>query len=140
MTAKEYLKRAYDIEKRIKFKEQQLLSARDMAAKATGRVTAMRVSGTGSRSKVEEGGTSAVMLEDEIKRGYVELIEVKLEVTRTIAQVKDIRQRTLLEYRYLGYMEWAVIRWTMNYSHTRVMEMHREALQEVENIIKESTQ
>ncbi len=139
-SAKEYLKRAYLLDLRIKSKEQQLLAVREMATKATSTMSATRVSGTGARSRVEEYGSKAVDLEAVIQESAARLIAAKYEIMQTIELVPDETRRTLLELRYLNFWGWGEIEEMTRFSHSRAMEIHRDALRDVGRIIEKSVQ
>lgn len=135
MRAKDFLSRAYLLDVRIKAKEEQLQAAHEMARKATSAMDALRVSGTTSKSKLEDNVVKALSLEEAIEESRSELIETKAEIMETISRVPDVTHRTLLELRYLNFMRWDKIEREMNYSHSGIMILHRKSLQEIENIL-----
>lgn len=133
--AKQYMQRAYRIDRRIEQLKEQCAMARALARKATSTLSATRTSGTASRSKVEEGAIMAVMLEDELECQELELIRAKVEVILVIRAIEDPRQNMLLTYRYMQYKTFDEIAELMHYSDRQVKRIHGIALAEVQKIL-----
>lgn len=98
MTAKEYLRQAYNIDQRINAKIEQVTSLRELTTKATATLTDMP---SGSRNIHSKENIIAKMmdLEDEINADIDELISLKQEILSVIKSVEHTEYQTLLELR-----------------------------------------
>lgn len=91
---------------------------------------------TANYDKIGTGGNSAqdkilckiADLQTEINNDIDRLVAVKQELAAAIAQVDDIRHRTLLELRYLCCKKWEDIAEIMHYSNRQVLRLHKQAL------------
>ena len=82
---------------------------REMAMQATGRVDAIRVSGTGERSKVEKYILELWDVHNELQQEISRLMAKSREVEQHIARLPDERHRAVLELRYLCGHTWEEI-------------------------------
>jgi len=76
-----------------------------------------------------------VEAEKELDLEIDRLLEVKLEIAQTIAEVENMNQRTVLEKRYLCFMNGRQIAEEMNYSLRWVRLQLAEALETVQKIL-----
>ena len=133
MTAKQYLKRAWNADRRI----DRLIEERDRLQSALTR-------GVGQLTGMPKGGgqdwTNAALkvveLSGEINREIEDLCRAKREVSEAIAQVEDARARRVLELRYRSYMSWAEIAQELHYSDRWVFLMHGIGLKRVKEFIE----
>ena len=137
MTAKEYLKRAWNVDQRINSKLHQLDSLKDMATKATSTLGTEPVSGTRNVQRMADTIDNIVALENEINDDIDRLVDLKRDVINTISKVQDTNCLTLLELRYLSFKSWDDIAAEMNYTSRWVHIMHSKALAAVEKILAE---
>ena len=137
MTAKEYLKRAWNVDQRINSKLHQLDSLKDMATKATSTLGTEPVSGTRNVQRMADTIDNIVALENEINDDIDRLVDLKRTVIKTISKVQDTNCLTLLELRYLSFKSWDDIAAEMNYTSRWVHIMHSKALAAVEKILAE---
>ena len=137
MTAKEYLKRAWNVDQRINSKLHQLDSLKDMATKATSTLGTEPVSGTRNVQRMADTIDNIIALENEINDDIDRLVDLKRNVIKTISKVKDTNCLTLLELRYLSFKSWDDIAAEMNYTSRWVHIMHSKALAAVEKILAE---
>lgn len=137
MTAKEYLKRAWNVDQRINSKLHQLYSLKDMATKATSTLGTEPVSGTRNVQRMADTIDNIVALENEINDDIDRLVDLKRDVIKTISKVQDTNCLTLLELRYLSFKSWDDIAAEMNYTSRWVHIMHSKALAAVEKILAE---
>ncbi|MBO6291827.1 MAG: hypothetical protein J6N51_06175 [Selenomonas sp.] len=137
MTAKEYLKRAWNVDQRINSKLYQLDSLKDMATKATSTLGTEPVSGTRNVQRMADTIDNIVALENEINDDIDRLVDLKRDVIKTISKVQDTNCLTLLELRYLSFKSWDDIAAEMNYTSRWVHIMHSKALAAVEKILAE---
>jgi len=129
MTAKEFLSRAWQIEKRIdaRIDERERLESL-LTSPRTAKLTGMPRGGGGD-------WTNAVIAVSDLNAVIVGEIEtlcrIKCEVIEAIDAVEDARYKQLLELRYRNYMQWESIAAEMGYTLRNVHELHGKALQRV---------
>lgn len=120
MNTKEYLGQAYKIDQRIKSKMAQVRSLREMATKATNTLSDTPRSASPNIQPMESAIAKIVDLENEITAEIDSLVDKKRELVHAINAVPDIKQRTLLELRYLCFMTWEGIARELSISRTEV--------------------
>lgn len=129
MTAKEFLSRAWQIEKRIdaRIDERERLESL-LTSPRTAKLTGMPRGGGGD-------WTNAVIAVSDLNAVIVGEIEtlcrIKREVIEAIDAVEDARYKRLLELRYRNYMSWDDIASEMGYTTRNIFELHGKALQRV---------
>lgn len=127
MTAKEYLMRAWEIERRIerKIAEREALRARMLSVHSP-QITGMP---RGGKSHDWTDTVAAVIDEtDAINAEIRELCRVKAQVREAIDTVEDAREREVLELRYRSYLRWEEIAVQMGYDIRWVYRLHGEGL------------
>ena len=135
MTAKQYLLRAWQIDRRIErlIGEQEKL--RSLAE--TVRSPALSDMPKGGRQRDwTEAVDALVDLCADIDREIRELCKVKREVNEAIDAVEDMRYRRVLELRYRSYLSWKQIAEEMGYDVRWVLRLHGKALLEVKHAIE----
>lgn len=129
MTAKEYLSQAFYMNRQIKAKERRLEWLREIAPGPSMRFSQEEKSKGDPRSSlVEEAALKVVELEEEIASDILDLVRVMKDIASAISRVDSIECRTILEMRYLSFMEWDEIISRMGYSRSYVFRLHGEAL------------
>lgn len=131
MTAKEYLRQAYIIDRRLKLDTERLSAARSALY-----VKAVRYNSDGSkpvtRGNVTESAVLRVMeLEERLAKEIDELTEKRREIERAVNAVPDEVQREVLTRRYLLYQKWEVISREMGYTERRIFQVHGDALKNI---------
>ena len=129
MTAKEYLSQAFYMNRQIKAKERRLEWLREIAPGPSMRFSQEeKAKGDPRSSLVEEAALKVVELEEEIASDILELVRVMKDIASAISRVDSMECRTILEMRYLSFMEWDEIISRMGYSRSYVFRLHGEAL------------
>lgn len=128
MTAKEYLSQAFILDKRIQVKERRLEWLKNHASYVSNNLTEVVKSSLSHRSAVEEAVVKIVDLEKEVMNDINKMIELKKEIASVIRSVNNIECETLLEMRYLTFMNWEEIASHLNYSNRYIYHLHRKAL------------
>ena len=129
MTAKEYLSQAFYLNRQIKAKEKRLEWLREIAPGPSMRFSQEEKSKGDPRSSlVEEAALKVVELEEEIASDILDLVRVMKDIASAISRVDSMECRTILEMRYLSFMEWDEIISRMGYSRSYVFRLHGEAL------------
>lgn len=129
MTTKEYLNRAYVLNKKIKKDKEIIANLKDAAMNTSANVSDERVqtsAPTGSRMStfVE----MIVELENSVNKQEQELKVVRNEITIEINRITDIKQRLVLQLRYLDYYSWSNIAGVLCCSESLVYKIHSDGL------------
>lgn len=136
MNAKEYLKQAFYLDKRINSKLEQVESLNALATKATSTLSDMPKSPNRGASKLEDTIVKIIDLQEEINRDIDKLVDLKKEIVRTIKKIEDKELQVVLEKRYLCFESWEKIAVEMNYSIQYCFNVHRNALGKISIPIK----
>ena len=131
MTAKEYLNQAYRLDQRINSKIAQVSALNDLAVKCTSTITGMPHNPSKSVSPMENAITKIIDLQNEINLDIDKLVELKAEIVGVIEAVENNEYKTLLEKRYLCFMNWEHIAVDMGYGIDNIYRLHRTALKKV---------
>ena len=132
MNAKEYLKQAFYLDKRINSKLEQVESLNALATKATSTLSDMPKSPNRGTSKLEDTIVKIIDLQEEINRDIDKLVDLKKEIVRTIKKIEDKELQVVLEKRYLCFESWEKIAVEMNYSIQHIFRLHSKALKSIE--------
>ena len=129
MTTKEYLNRAYVLNKKITKDKEIIANLKDAAMNTSANVSDERVqtsAPTGSRMStfVE----MIVELENSVNKQEQELKVVRDEITIEINKITDIKQRLVLQLRYLDYYSWSNIAGVLCCSESLVYKIHSDGL------------
>jgi len=128
--------REYLREIRFKYRYVQVLVTRkdryrELAMRATGRTDAIRVSGTGDRSKVEKYILELWDVHNELQKEISVLMEKSRTAEKLIETLKDDRHRSVLQLRYLCGMTWDDIAERLHFTLRWVHKLHREAIEKL---------
>lgn len=134
MTAKEWLGRAWEIDKEIRALKREALVAKDLALSITARLDGEKVQ-TSKENYAENAMVRYLDYSDRIARRTEELFAVKIEAYEMILQVDSRELRTLLSLRYLSYLTWEQIAEEMEVDVRHVYRLHKAALLEAELLI-----
>lgn len=100
MNAKEYLKQAFYLDKRINSKLEQVESLNALATKATSTLSDMPKSPNRGSSKLEDTIVKIIDLQEEINRDIDKLVDLKSEMECVLKNIKDSQTRIIFEKRY----------------------------------------
>ena len=131
MTAKEYLSQAYRLDQRIDAKIEQVMSLRNLAAKATSTLSDAAPSGTQNVHRMEDIIIKIIDFENEINADIDRLVDLKREIMRVIKALPNPEYQTLLELRYLCFKSWEKIAIEMNYSIQHIYRLREKAFKEI---------
>ena len=132
MKAKEYLSQAYRLDQRIDAKIEQVMSLRNLAAKATSTLSDAMPSGTRNIHRMEDIIMRIIDLENEINADIDRLVALKREIVSTLKSVPNLEYQILLELRYLCFKPWEQIAVEMGYGIDNVFRLHQKALKDLE--------
>ena len=136
MTAKEYFSQAYRLDQRIDAKIEQVMSLRNLAAKATSTLSDAMPSGTRNIHRMEDIIIKIIDFENEINADIDRLVDLKREIVSTIKSVPNLECQMLLELRYLCFKPWEQIAVEMGYGIDNIFRLHQKALKEVDKTIQ----
>lgn len=143
MTAKEFLRQAWQIDQRIERRLDEISAMEEkyervMAKLTAGRGTNMSGMPRGGRYDWTDAVESSIELDRAIKAGVeslrsevMELCRVKREVNAAIDAVEEVQLRRVLELRYRNYLPWEKIAEEMGYDVRNVYILHGKALRRV---------
>ncbi len=131
MTSREFLSRAFKLEREIKFKTKLLGSLKSQTACSSPVISDLPRPPHQNGSIVEFCALRIVNLEDEIKAYQEELEKVRGEIACAIKTVGNTELEMLLEMRYLYYLDWSEISARFGYGSNYIFRRHREALKRV---------
>ena len=132
MTAKEYLGQAYRLDQRINSKIEQVASLNELATKCTSSLTGMPRNPNRASSTMADAVAKIIDLQAEINRDIDRLVDLKREIVSVIKSIDNLEYQTLLEKRYLCFLNWEQIAVDMGYDLRYLHKLHNRALLKVE--------
>jgi DNA-directed RNA polymerase specialized sigma subunit len=102
----------------------------DTATRATSSLEAVRVSGTGNRSKVEDNVVRLIDAREMLDRELARCEGAIAQAERLIATL-DEPKHSVMAYRYLMGMRWDEIAQVVSYDKRYVYKLHGWALQDL---------
>lgn len=133
MTAKEYLRQAWNIDQHIKDKLEQITRLKEMATNVTSVISDMPGSATRNDHKLDDIVSRIADMEREIDESLSRQMSLQLDIMQTIWKVEDANCRTLLDMRYIRFMSWEEIAVAMKVSIRWVHMLHAKALRALES-------
>ena len=145
--AKEYLQQIQLIDTRIMNKLDEQAHMRSIALSITSSLRPDPVSGSGAHDKIGDAMAKFVDLGNEINREIDRLVDAKRDIEALLEGVKDPAQLRVLHLRYFGYYlneeqrqhypSFAEIGFMIGYSERQVCNIHGNALQRVNELLRE---
>lgn len=136
MTSKEYLSQARYLDMRINSKMDQIESLHELATRCTSTMSGMPHNPNRGGSPMADAICKIIDLESEINADIDKLVDLKREIVGVIKRIDNVELQTLLEKRYLCFMQWEQIAVDMCFSIQHVYRLHSEALDAVSAILK----
>ena len=84
-----------------------------------------------SNTAVENAAIRVVALEEEIANDIISFVDVTKEISGIISGISSQEQKTVLEMRYLAFMEWEEVAGRMGYILRHTFYLHRNGLNSV---------
>ena len=131
MTPKEYLEQAIYLDQRINSKLTQVENLRSLATKVTTVYSDSPHSPAPDCQRLEKTIAKIIDLENDIDKDIDALVDLKKEITETINEIPDLRQRTILEMRYLSFRTWEQIAVALSLDLSWVHRLHGRALKKI---------
>ena len=135
MTAKEYLSQVYLLEQQVRSKLEQIESLKSLADYVSTDFTREPVSHTRNVSSMQDTVLKIMELNKELDAQIDALVDKKIEIIHTLAQIQRVDYRLILEKRYISFYAWEKIAMDLRYSVRNVQRMHSRALQVVQGIL-----
>ena len=136
MNATEYLNQAFEAEEKLTVLVERRQRLLDIATGITPNMDGMPAAPS-SGSKIESTAVQIADIDRKLMREILRLSEMVDDISRTIDQVPNQRQRKLLQLRYLRGHSWRQIQTEMGYSNGRSLYyVHRNAKKAVGEILK----
>lgn len=131
MIAKDYLKRAYLLDKQINVEIQELESLKEMRGQVQGVFYGERI-GTNPNRNLEAPFVKTIEKiwerEQSLNEKIDRLVDLKTEINAAIDKLEDVEERLLLKYRYFKNESWEDIAMDLNVSYRTVHRIHASAL------------
>lgn len=135
MTAKEFLNQPYELQKRIRIKEQKAKYYRELARSVSSPGFEERYSSSrNTDAPFVRYLNKATELEHEIKNDYMKLEELKEEVDGAINVIEDENEAMVLRYRYVMMWSFTQISKEMNYTLRWTQMIHVKAVTHFETL------
>lgn len=136
MNAKEYLKQAFYLDKRINSKLEQVESLNALATKATSTLSDMPKDPNRGTSRLGDTIAKIIDLQEEINKDIDKLVDLKAELVGTIKIIDNKELQLILEKRYLCFETWEKIAVEMSYDIRHIHRLHNLGLKETSKLLK----
>lgn len=131
MTNREYMSRAYEIEKRLKARRRRLEYLRSCIEAVGPQITGMPKGSPGVTSVMEEQAVRILDLELSIRKDEDDLAAAREDIRDAISGIGNETLSTILQMRYLDYMRWEDIMASLDYCRSYLYELHGRALKAI---------
>ena len=128
MTNREYMSRAYEIDKRLKARRRRLEYLRSRIEAVGPQVTGIPKGSPGVTSIMEEQAVRILDLEMAIRKDESDLATARRDIEDAISEIRNETLSTILQMRYLDYMRWEDIMASLDYCRSYLYELHGRAL------------
>ena len=131
VSAKEYLKRAYLLDKQINVEIQELEQLRNMRGTIQGCSYGEKVGSNPNRNTEAPFIKTIEKIweyEQKIDAKIDKLVDLRSEINASIEKMENPEERLLLKYRYLKNESWKDIAYELNVSYRTVHRIHASAL------------
>lgn len=135
MNAKDYLGQAYRLDQHITSKLQQVESLRSLTERVTMAYGGEVVSHTRNVTSLQDTIVRLMEAEEELNQEIDKLVDLKIEISGVISQVRNESYRLILEKRYLCFLPWEQIATDLNISRRWVLIQHDRAVNVVDRLI-----
>ncbi len=131
VSTKEYLKRAYLLDKQINVEIQELEQLRNMRGTIQGCSYGEKVGSNPNRNTEAPFIKTIEKIweyEQKIDAKIDKLVDLRSEINASIEKMENPEERLLLKYRYLKNESWEDIAYELNVSYRTVHRIHASAL------------
>ena len=132
MRAKEYLSKAYYLDKDIDSRQRELdLMRKNLTSVKTTQMQQDIVQSSNSHH-YDERYSKLIELDEDITQKIDELVQFKTKITKEIDRVADKLNMIILRERYINMLEWHEIANLLDQSERHVTRLHGYALEDFE--------
>ena len=124
-------------ERRLTAAEERVSFCRAAATKASAVLGGEFVSRSRDVTVHENAVIRLMEAEESINEEIDRFVDIKMDISKTIARVRNENYRLILEKRYLCFMTWEQISLDMHYTNRWLRKMHERALDVVDRIMLE---
>ncbi len=135
MAAKAFLNQVYHLEQRVRVRMEEIARLRSLAMRTTSCLGMEPICRTRNVSSMEDIIHKLIMVEQEANDAIDEMINRKSDIMNVLSCLRDENARTILEMRYVGFMEWDMIAHYMHCSEASVFRQHQRGLQLVADVV-----
>lgn len=129
MTAKEYMKQARILMRRIDRKQKEADNLRKkISVPQSPDFSDMPKTVSPEPNEIEIGVAKIISLEEEVRTAEKELEKLKDDFQVAISAITDTEYHDILTKRYLEFKDWSIVADEMGYSEPSCYRLHREAL------------
>lgn len=134
MGNKEYLNRAYFLDKLIKSKERERAELKELLTSIPSQdFSSPVVSSSGGKNNANfvEILDEISELDDKLNKEINNYLNVKKEIGELIDSVEDPNERLILRLRHIDFKSWAKIAEELGYSERQAFRIYRQALEKI---------
>ena len=135
MNAKDYLGQAYRLDQRITSKLQQVESLRSLTERVTVAYGGEVVSHSRNLTSLQDTIVRLMEAEEELNQEIDKLVDLKIEISNIISEVRNENYKLILEKRYLCFLPWDQIAADLSISRRWVLTQHDRAITVVDKLI-----
>ncbi|MBR4907774.1 MAG: DUF1492 domain-containing protein [Bacteroidales bacterium] len=132
MTAKEYLKQLWWLDREINEKLHEIDYLRAKAEGCSSPEISGMPKGSGGKDKISDMVIKIVDLQTYINMKTDQLIDLRARITKQICGMKNQKSRVILSCRYLRKEKWEDMEKELAYEKSSLMRFHKKALKEFE--------
>ena len=133
--ARDYLNRVHRMERKLRWKREQITALREMATSATMRISDMPRGDSPNLQRMESLVCKITDLEREALAEAAALEAARIDTALMICNLQNEQHQQLLTERYLRSRGWKEIADAMGYSLSHMFRLHEDALCHMEALL-----
>lgn len=138
MTVKDYLNRGYELQREIKIKTEQLENINESMTNLTATLDGIKVMKTPTTSSIENGVVRVLELKEDISSSIARLAIIGTEAMLVIKKLGNLKTESILIKHYVGFKSWDIIAQEMNMARKTIINRHYYAILKLEEMLKDS--
>jgi DNA-directed RNA polymerase specialized sigma subunit len=132
MSAKAFLESVLNAQRRIESMQERANTYRELAASVGGGIITGSHGSGFAESHIEKHMNAYMLIIEDIEKEIEQLRRRIHDVTEAIACLPDVRERELLELRYLNGMRWIDMVKRLGYEDRQLRRIHDKALENIQ--------
>lgn len=137
MTDVQMLKQYFNLDEQISLISDRIDRLKDLQVSITSQLGSDVVSGTRTKSKLEDITLNLIDLENELEAAIANESALQIKVRTIIAKLADEKQVEIMTGRYLGKKPWITIAVDCGMTKRTVYKIHNQAMKELERMDKD---